>query len=103
MRLHQALKRIDEATVSRNVSKNSDAVSAPAQHRPDTLITAPRSPASASPIKSQFFLPMAVGRMAFSTRLLSSLHPPVLQINVQCLPLAQGVINGNTQDALRQD
>src|SRR5579884_2696033 len=32
---------------------------------------APRSPASASPTKSQFFFPMAVGRMAFSTRLLS--------------------------------
>jgi hypothetical protein len=28
-----------------------------------------RSPASASPTNSQFFLPMAVGRMAFSTRL----------------------------------
>ena len=27
-----------------------------------------RWPAFASPMKSQFFLPMAVGRMAFSTR-----------------------------------
>ena len=34
-----------------------------------------RSPAWASPKQSQFFLPMAVGRMAFSTRLLSiSMH-----------------------------
>ena len=30
-----------------------------------------RSPASASPIKSQFFLPTAVGRIAFSISLLS--------------------------------
>jgi hypothetical protein len=30
-----------------------------------------RCPASASPMNSQFFLPMAVGRMAFSTGLLS--------------------------------
>jgi hypothetical protein len=34
-------------------------------------ITALRAPASSEPKKSQFFLPMAVGRMAFSTRLLS--------------------------------
>jgi hypothetical protein len=31
---------------------------------------APRWPVSASPTKSQFFFPIAVGRMAFSTRLL---------------------------------
>src|ERR1041384_6478512 len=32
---------------------------------------APRSPASASPTQRQFFLPIVVGRMAFSTGLLS--------------------------------
>jgi hypothetical protein len=40
MRVHQALVEDDEATVSRNVSRFADAVSAPAQHRTDTL-TAP--------------------------------------------------------------
>jgi hypothetical protein len=34
-------------------------------------IAAARRPARSEPVNSQFFLPMAVGRMAFSTGLLS--------------------------------
>jgi hypothetical protein len=34
-------------------------------------MTALRAPASSDPKKSQFFFPTAVGRIAFSTRLLS--------------------------------
>jgi hypothetical protein len=67
MRLHQALRKIDEATVSRNVSKNSDAVSAPAQHSDNRSTFSRIGIAHKEPV----LLPMAVGRMAFSTRLLS--------------------------------
>jgi hypothetical protein len=40
MLVHQAVGRMDEATVSGNVSSDADTVNAPVQHRSDTL-TAP--------------------------------------------------------------
>jgi hypothetical protein len=49
-------------------------------------MTALRWPASSEPKNSQFFLPMAVGRMAFSTRLCRLLYYAAWSVRTPVFP-----------------
>ena len=59
-----------------------------------------RSPACSAPTKSQFFFPMAVGLIEFSTRLLSTSILPSARKISSPLQLTQGVVHGLPKEAL---
>ncbi|MEJ1972731.1 MAG: hypothetical protein WDM96_09805 [Lacunisphaera sp.] len=63
---------------------------------------AERWPASGWPMNSQFFLPIAEGRMAFSIRLLSSRGGAVIQVRGQRRPVFEQIMARLTQAGLRQ-
>jgi hypothetical protein len=62
-----------------------------------------RWPASASPKKSQFFLPKAVGRMAFSMRVVVDLEATVFKIDTKQRPIGERIIDGLAKSAARQN
>ena len=63
-------------------------------------------PAWASPMNSQFFLPTAVGRMVFSTMLLSiclaalRFDLAAVEVDLQVGSEVEGVVDGFTDEAL---
>jgi hypothetical protein len=74
------------------------------------MIAAARWPGRSDPVNSHFFLPVAIGRIWFSTKLLSAGQVPVVDVAVQRLPAREAVVDrldrgrafGHLQSLLRE-